>query len=445
MSAPDTPSPARPATLLLVDDEASILSSLRRLFRLAGHHTLIAESGPTALELLASHPVDLVISDMRMPGMDGATFLAEVRKRAPDTVRILLTGYSDMQSTITAINEGEIYRYVSKPWDDQDLTLLVRDALRQRELELENRRLEALTQARNEELRRLNASLEAKVAERTQALSAALRRLDEAHLGLKHSFTATVRVFAELTEAGHGGSAGHGKRVAELARNIARQMQMDDAAQQTVMLGGLLHDLGKVGLPDDLLTKASTRLNADERSALMRHPLRAETLLTPIPSLREVARLIRHHHEHFDGSGYPDHLAGLAIPLGARIIAAANDYDNLLRGTSIVARPLSPKDTLEFLLANRGKRYDPSVVNALVQVTANARGELPDIDLPLKTPQLRPGMVLARDLVHADGYLLLAHECPLDQAMIDQLQRLEHSEGKPFLLYIRRQSVAEGS
>ena len=432
---PPSPTTTATHTLLLVDDEPAILSALRRLFRLAGYRILTAESGAEGLELLAAQAVDLVISDMRMPEMDGATFLAAVRQHSPETIRILLTGYADLSSTVAAINEGEIYRYVAKPWNDQDLTLLVHDALERRALLRENARLDAVTRAQNEELRALNAGLEAKVAERTAALSAALGRADDAHRQLRQSFTAMVRVFSELSEAGTA-SAGHGRRVAELARSIARQLQLDDATQQTVMLAGLLHDLGKVGLSAELLAKSRARLSADERTVLMHHPKRAESLLTGIPSLRDVARLIRHHHESFDGSGFPDRLVGLAIPLGSRILCVANDYDGLLRGTSVAGRPLSHRETVEFMLANRGKRYDPPVVEALVNVVAGS--EAVADDLAVNTAQLRVGMVLSADLVHPEGYLLLARDFPLDAAMIAQLQRLETSEGLRLQLRVRR-------
>ena len=164
------PAVAAPATLLLVDDEANILSSLRRLFRPEGYRILTAESGPEGLELIAAERVDLVISDMRMPGMDGAAFLAHVRERSPDSVRILLTGYADINATVSAINEGEIYRYVAKPWDDRDMLLMVRDVLQRRALERENAALAALTRRQNEELQAANSSLERKVAERSPDL-----------------------------------------------------------------------------------------------------------------------------------------------------------------------------------------------------------------------------------------------------------------------------------
>ena len=166
--------PLAPATLLFVDDEPGILSSLRRLFRPHGYRILIAESGAAGLAELEKTPVDLVISDMRMPEMDGAAFLKAVRLRWPDTLRILLTGYADVTSTVAAINDGEIYRYISKPWDDNEIINTVREALDRQQLVLENARLTALTQVQNDELKGLNASLEHKVTELTAELRQAL-------------------------------------------------------------------------------------------------------------------------------------------------------------------------------------------------------------------------------------------------------------------------------
>ena len=130
-----------PATLLFVDDEPGILSALRRLFRPHGYRILIAESGEQGLAILEENEVDLVISDMRMPVMDGAAFLKQVRQRWPDITRILLTGYADITSTVSAINEGEIYRYIAKPWDDNEIITIVREAIERRRLQSENIRL----------------------------------------------------------------------------------------------------------------------------------------------------------------------------------------------------------------------------------------------------------------------------------------------------------------
>ena len=428
-----------PATLLFVDDEPSILSALRRLFRPHGYRILIAESGAAGLAILEQEAVDLNISDMRMPEMDGATFLKQARSRWPGTVRILLTGYADVTSTVAAINEGEIYRYIAKPWDDTEIVNTVRDALERQRLESENKRLTALAQAQNEELKALNAGLEQKVAERTSEVRQVLAMVEKAHGELKKSFLTSVQVFAGLSElrVGHSGGAqaGHGRRVADWARNLAHRLEVGEAEVQNVMLAGLLHDIGKLGLPDELLSKPFNMLTADQRAQVMKHPQIGQNLLMAIERFKDVATLVRHHHECFDGTGYPDRLAGMAIPLGARILSVANDYDSLQIGT-LVQRPLRPEEAITFLIDNRGKRYDPAVVDAFVKLIAETRKSGP-VELPLRTMHLKPGMVLTRELAHRDGYLLLAKGSVLTADIINQLVRLEQTEQHNLTVYIR--------
>lgn len=423
-------------TLLFVDDESSILSALRRLFRPHGYRILVAESGRAGLEVLENEPVDLVISDMRMPEMDGAQFLKEVCSRWPNVTRILLTGYADMTSTVAAINEGGIYRYISKPWDDNEILLVVREALERQRLIAENERLTALTQQQNETLKALNAGLEQKVAERTREVQQALNEL-------KKTFMATVQVCAGLVElrAGHAAQqlSGHGRRVAEHARQVARRMQLSDADIQNAMLSGLLHDIGKIGLPDDLLARPFNLLSPEQRALVMKHAAQGQQLLMPIEKLHDCALIIRHHHEHYDGSGYPDHLQGMAIPLGARILAAVNDYDALQIGT-LVQRPLKPAEALTFLIDNRSKRYDPMVVDAFVAYLAETRKSQVS-ELPVRALHLKPGMVLSRDLIHHDGFLLLAHGTSLTPDIITQLIKLENTDQRHYILYIRQDAA----
>ena len=430
-----------PATLLFVDDEPGILSSLRRLFRPHGYRILVAESGALGLAELEKTPVDLVISDMRMPEMDGATFLKAVRQRWPDTVRILLTGYADVTSTVAAINEGEIYRYVSKPWDDTEIVNTVREALERYRLKQENLRLTALTQSQNEELKGLNASLEQKVAERTAELRQALSFVEQSHGELKKSFLTSVQVFAGLIElrSGPAGSrlAGHGRRVADMARNLAQRLGMGDVEVQNIMLAGLLHDVGKMGLPDDLLGKAFNTLSQDQRALVMKHPVIGQNILIAIDKFKDAAILVRHHHESFDGNGYPDRLAGMSIPQGSRILAVVNDYDSLQIGT-LVQRPLRPEEALAFIADNRGKRYDPATVDAFLKLISETRKSGPS-ELPLRTMHLKPGMVVSRDLPHRDGYLLLAKGSVLTGDIIGQLVKLEQSEQQTLTLYIRQE------
>jgi response regulator RpfG family c-di-GMP phosphodiesterase len=428
-------------TLLLVDDEPSILSALRRLFRPHGYRIFTAESGAAGLTILEQEHIDLVISDMRMPEMDGATFLKQVRLRWPQAMRILLTGYADITSTVSAINDGEIYRYIAKPWDDTEMLTVVREATARQRLESENRRLTALTQAQNEELKSLNASLEQKVAERTAELRQALSFVEQSHGELKKSFMTSVQVFAGLIELRSGPVgkqlAGHGRRVAEHARAVAKRMGLSDSEVQNIMLAGLLHDIGKLGLPDELLGKPYNMLGAEQRALVMKHPTIGQNILIGIDKFKEAAQIVRHHHECYDGSGYPDRIAGIAITQGARIVSVANDYDALQIGT-LVQRPLKPAEAIDFLIENRGKRYDPGVVDVFVKLISETLKTGP-LELPLRTMHLKPGMTVSRDLMHRDGYLLLATGSVLNAEIIDQLLRMEQVEQQNLTVYIRQE------
>lgn len=411
-------------TVLCVDDEPNILSSLKRLFRPLGYKVLTAESGAAGLAALesAGH-VDLVISDMRMPEMDGARFLELVRERWPDTIRLLLTGYSDVTSILAAINRGEIYRYITKPWDDNDILLVVRHALERRALELERDRLAALTAAQNEELKSLNASLEAKVQARTAEL---LRSRDEilgANKKLKNNFITTIKIFSSMIEMRGGHLAGHSRRVADLARRIAVKLGLDAASTQEVFIAGLLHDIGKIGFPDEMLSMPVNIMAGDFLAMFRKHPLRAEQLLMPLEDLRGVATVLRAQMERFDGAGFPDGTVGLAIPLGARILTLASDYDNLQLG-ALVQRKVLAADARQIIYDSSGKRYDPTVVAAFRALNEGDPVEK-QRDMAITAAALFPGAVLSRDLVTADGLMLLSAEHVLDERIIHQVRDFE--------------------
>lgn len=419
----------RTARILIVDDEPDILSALRRLLRSGGFEVLAANSGQEGLQILESQAVDVVVSDMRMPNMTGAQFLEQVFMRWPDIKRILLTGYSDAESTVAAINRGKIWRYIAKPWNNDDLILTVQQAVAHRLLMNENARLLKLTQDQNDELKSLNASLESRVEERTRQLQQALK-------SLRQSFVTTVNVFSSMMELRGGMLAGHSRRVADLARKVARQLNLDESVTQDLVLAALLHDIGKLGLPDEMIERPFNVLSLDARAEVMKHPLKGEMLLMPIEQLAGAALLIRNHHEMYDGSGYPAGLSGMEIPLGARILAVVNDYDALQLGL-MVARKLKPVEALRYIVDNRGKHYDPSVVDAFSAALAESSPQQFN-EIPMRPATLQPGLRLTRDLLHHEGYLLLAKDHVLTGAEITQLLRLESAEKRPLTLYVER-------
>jgi len=427
--------PAPPShTLLLVDDEPSVLSALRRLFRGSDYRVLLAGSGDEALQMLVLEPVDLVISDMRMPEMDGAQLLEQVRQRHPATVRILLTGYADINSTIAAINRGEVHRYISKPWDDVDLQLIVKEALSRRELEQENRELLRITQAQNEELNSLNATLEDRVKARVAEIKQVADMLDAAYDELSQTFTVAMTVFAGMMEMRQTGIAGHSRRVADLARRVAVQMKLDANAENEVYLAGLLHDIGKLGFPDSMLGKPTSMYAPEEISRYHKHAEAGETALMPLPKLHGVAHIIRQHHERPDGYGFPDGLIGHQIQVGALIIGAVSDYDGLVQG-GVAPQTYAMEDALTLMQGLAGKHYDRAVMAALGSVVREL--EPPPVDEYLVLPhELKAGMRLARDLLSPKGTLLLPKKLVFNTKLILQIQKFSSAATVELALYI---------
>jgi len=433
-------SPA-PGSILFVDDEDNILSSLKRLFRPLKYRIFTANGGAQGLEVLEREAVDVVVSDMRMPEMSGAEFLEQVAAKWPKTVRILLTGYADLASTVAAINKGQIFQYVSKPWEDNDITLCVRNALETKRLAEERQRLEELTHKQNEELKDLNANLEVKVLARTEEVRQTMTFVEQAHEALKDSYSASIKVFSSIIEMREGKLAGHSRRVADHATQLARRLGMTEGEIQDVNFAALLHDIGKMGLPDELINKPFNTLSASECDQVMKHPAVGQGVLMALDALHGAARLIRSHHERYDGAGYPDGLKGQSIFLGARILAVANDYDALQIGT-LSSQRLSVDEARGFLSANRGKRYDPRVVDEFLALLLEGESGIPRTpEHGIKSEGLEVGMVLARDLVTRDGILLLAKDHILDEKLIGRIQNFESTVGDEFVIYVRAKRV----
>ncbi|MGQ5523028.1 HD domain-containing phosphohydrolase [Chitinimonas sp. PSY-7] len=429
--APD----ARPV-ILFVDDEANILSSLRRLFRSSNYNVLTANSAREALGLFEQGPIDLVVSDMRMPEQSGAELLTQVKGQWPNTVRIILTGHADLSDTIRAINSGEIYRYLLKPWNDEEFTGVVRDALAVKSLRDEKERLEKLVRQQNAELQSLNSNLEEKVRERTAEVQRTMGLLSTAHESLKKSFLTSIKVFTALIEQRGGTIAGHSRRVADLAKKMAQEMGLSDNDAQEVMVAGLLHDIGKLGLPDKLIQTPYVLLNSTDRAEFEKHTVNGQAALMALEQLTKASLMIRHHHERYDGKGYPDGLALDRIPIGARILAVANDFDSLQNGT-LEEHPLNRSDAVKVIISQSGKRYDPNAVEAF-KLLVGGEAEPVSTEAAVRSAELKPGMILARDLHTANGMLLLAKDHALDERLIGQIFQFERSARQPLPLFIYR-------
>jgi response regulator RpfG family c-di-GMP phosphodiesterase len=426
-------------TVLTVDAAPSVLRALRRVFRTQGIRTLQASSAAGGLELLKSHRVDLVISDMRMPEMDGARFLELVKQHDERIVRVLLTGYADMASTIAAINQGAIHRYIAKPWDDNELVLVVREALARRRLEQKNAELTELTQRQNEQLQHANQTLESRVVARTAELEQINGMLDAAYEDLDNTFVLAVNVFSSLMEM-RGSHPGHARRVADLSRETARRLGLSDREVRDVYLAALVHDIGTIGFPDTMLGKAVSTYSADERQRYRRHTIEGETALMALTQLQGVAKIVRQHHERVDGKGFPDGLSGAEITMGARIVAAASDVDEMIHG-AMGELNLSMDRAHGMLKGGAGTHYDQAVVETLLQVADDLVAAAKN-DVQIAAHELRPGMVLARAVLSAKGATLLAAGYVFDERVVKQVTAFASREGIRLSLWVQSASLA---
>lgn len=319
--------------VLLVDDEPLVLAGLRR----SVYTEFIADLAGGAQEGLAKlrkdGPYPVVISDMRMPGMDGAEFLATVRTISPDSIRVMLTGHSDMEAAARAVNEGQIFRFLTKPVTPETLLVTLRACVTQyHAVRLEKEQLKITIEA-----------------------------LEQMDLG---TFTALARAI----DAKSAWTAGHSERVTNLALKMGHALGLPANSLEILHRGGLLHDIGKIGTPASVLDKPG-KLEPDEVRIMQNHVKIGVRILEPIPGFREALPIVAQHHEWFDGSGYPAGLAGESISLHARILAVADCYDAMISDRPY-RRGLPQRQALEMLSQRSGTQFDPLVIEVFMRLTA---------------------------------------------------------------------------
>ena len=424
-------------TILCVDDEKNILSSLRRLLRPEGYEIQLANSGAEGLDILSRMPIDLVISDMRMPEMNGAQFLEKVYELYPDTVRILLTGYSEISSTIDAINKGSIYKYISKPWEEHDLKLTLRNALVARSIEKERDTLLLITRKQNEELKNFNTNLEGLVKQRTSEVEQTMGMLEVTFETLKNSYSNTILIFSRLVEMREGTLRSQSHEVSRDAQTLALQLGMDADTARSLQYAGMLREIGKIGFPDTMIRRPVDEMDAITAQEYKKFPLIGEGILAQVEPLQEAAKFIRSFRERYDGKGFPDNLEGEAIPRGSRILALISDYYALQNGT-LVSGKLSAAKARDFLIEHKGSRYDAMLVDEYVtQLGVLTDDQAIYAEKKIELEKLKPGMELTKDIVTKSGVLLLSRGYVLGDHMIKQLTSLEQSLGEKLVLCIK--------
>jgi putative nucleotidyltransferase with HDIG domain len=341
--AKQTPAHAAPASLLIVDDDAAVRSVLEDFLSVT-YECAAVGSAEEALELLGRGDFQLVLSDISMEGMSGLELIPHVRALAPDALVILVSGSQDMESAVGALRAGA-FDYVLKPFDLEHVGLAVHRAL-------EHQRLLAAR-------RGYETYLERTVEQRTRELDGALRSLERA-------YRTTLKALVAALEARDLETHGHSERVVSFSLRLGRELGLDDEAMRSLEFGSLLHDIGKIGVPDAILRKPA-KLTEEEWVRMREHPLHGQKILRGIQFLEGAARVVAQHHEKWDGSGYPLGLSGTEIDLNARIFAVADAFD-AITSDRVYRAGRSYDEALAELDAYSGRQFDPNVVEAFRRV-----------------------------------------------------------------------------
>ncbi len=331
--------------ILVVDDEAACGQVLALRLKLAGFRSSFVTSGDAAAEVLEANHVDAVLCDLRMPGCSGLQLLSKVRKHYPWVAFLLLTGLDDANIGAQGIKDGAD-DYLIKPVHAADVLRNLRRALERKRVERE-----ALASQRR---------LETLVFERTTQLSSALRSAEE-------SYENTLLALGRALDLRDGQTAGHSRRVCRYSLEIANRICCSEAQLETLRRGALLHDIGKLAVPDAILLKPG-KLDSEEWNVMRGHVQVGYDLLRRIPFLQDAAELVLSHHERYDGSGYPRKLRGEQIPLNARIFAVADAFDAMTTPRPYqLTRPMP--QAMEEIALQGGRQFDPQVVQAFLGIS----------------------------------------------------------------------------
>ncbi len=310
----------RPAQVLLLDDEPSVL---RALSRLLNHHkiqTTTFTSGEEALSAMESHEFDVVISDMRMPNMDGLEFLTRAKSAAPDSQRMLLTGYADIEATIDAINKAKIHAYMNKPWENDHLVHAVKQAIEKYRLTKHNAILQEHVLAQNKQLNELNHSLEQLVEKRTQQIRQVLKKLEAQHKHEQHEHRSTVELLYNFINANPYIDGKLASNIAKTCRLVAKQLKLDGETIATAGMAGFLAQVGLLAMDPALYKVPTSQLTDQQKKLYYTHPATAQLMLMPAQHMNDVTEAIYHQYEKYNGEGIPKGLKRNAIPICHRFL-----------------------------------------------------------------------------------------------------------------------------
>jgi response regulator RpfG family c-di-GMP phosphodiesterase len=404
-----TTSPLVQPPILVVDDEEVITIALGEILRRANYDVVTMSEPLAALQELSKREFSVIITDQRMPGVSGLDLLAEARRLQPNASRILITGVLNLDTVIEAINQGEIFRFIVKPWLREEFLATVNNGLQRFELLRQNERLQSATQTTNEQLKQANCSLEEKI----KIVALQNEQLAEMNQVLEKSFTRSLDLCVQTMQTFYPSLGAQARCVSQVCQSIAVVLELPAFERRVLETAARLYDIGLVGVSRRLIRRwqeSPESLEPAETTLIRQHPILGQELAASGVGLDKVGEVIRAHHERFDGNGYPDELRGEKIPWLARLLAAAIGY---------ASSHSAPTQAVEEVKIAAGSAFDPEAVRVLLRALPLASFPHKEKEVPLK--ELAPGMILARGIYSHNGLLLAPEGQPLTAAYIEKL------------------------
>jgi response regulator RpfG family c-di-GMP phosphodiesterase len=408
-------------TILCVDDEPSILRSLQRLFHRKNYQVLIAQSAEQALSIMQNESVNLIISDMRMPKMDGAQLLQQVSQKHADIYRIILSGYADFESTVDAINLGKIHRFINKPWNNSELVSVVEEGLEKVSLKQDNLRLKSIVEQKNVQLKLCNQKLEEKISLRTKQI---LKSLEIN----KRNNKASDKMLFNFIAINPNLNGDFARNVAQLARRLAEKLGIEKEEIYDIRLAGLLIEIGMLSLDPIICSTPFTLLNYEQQKKFLQQGTVAKQILSPAQHLNNVRDIIVHQYQPINELVLPEKLI-----MCIKILVVARDYCRFANGR-ILQENLDHIHIKIELKKEKGTKYAEEVLDILT-----AHPELVEkvtLESGISTQQLEPGMLLKYNLYTNNHLLILAEGHEFTQSSIDILMEYEKNKKQTLSIII---------
>jgi len=415
--------------LYIVIQDNKILNILGSFFIKQGYEVIKFYNPEKALFSLKKNTPQVVIGDQDFKMMSGVRFLKKVEEFSPLCVSILLMRNTDLDVAMSVVNEGIARKIIPSPWTSEDILKAVEEGFSIHKLQQENRRIQPGIMEEKKELERWNDLLKDSVKKRTRIILQKKIRLEKLNRKLESNIQESIKVLFSYLDRKNRWIGEHSKKVAAFSFELASELKLPKTEIGKIEIAALLHDIGKIGIPDKIVSQRFNLLSKAQLEEIKEHPLTGQKIISPIFALEEVGIMIRHHHEYWNGRGYPDGLKEAEIPVGSRVIAIANVFANLIEKTYYRAKDPAIR-SLKDLVSKIGNELDPNMVDLfinMIEEKRNTRTQKKE-EVKIHLNELQENMMLSRDIRTTRGTVVLRKGTLLNANQIEFLHEFDRFE-----------------